>query len=205
MDGRGVDKFFHLLNQSLKGAIQDKIKIILTGAQAGNLLGGNRPSMDIDFAICCKKSCLKDVEMAIEEVANITGIAANFSEDIDRWSQITFLDYKSHAMPYKKFGIIEVTILEPRYWSIGKIARYLDIDIDDLVRVLKKNRVLATELALLWARALLKSPRSSASFEFITHAEHFFKTYGRSIWGRGFDADRDVEVFYKQLGIKKKK
>ena len=66
-------------------------------------------------------------------------------------------------------------LLEPAYWSIGKIARYLDPDVDDLVRVFKKQRVPALKLAKLWGKALAKSPRSSASFSFKKHVEHFLE------------------------------
>ena len=203
MDKKRIDRFFRVLSQDTRNISRSKIKIILTGAAAGNLLGGNRPSIDIDFAIGCNKKYFKDVEDAIKKVSQITGIAVNFSEDIDRWSQITLLDYKKHTVRYKTFRNVEVTILLPLYWSIGKITRYLDPDIDDLVKVFKKNRILPMKLAQLWGKAVLKSPRSSACFAFRMHAEHFFKTYGRSIWGRDFLRDKYIEVFQKTAGIKR--
>src|SRR3989338_679219 len=202
MDKKIIDRFFWVLSQDTRKITRSKIKIILTGAAAGNILGGSRPSMDIDFAIGCNKKYFKDVEDTIKKVSKITGIAVNFSEDIDRWSQITFLDYKRHTLKYKTFRDVEVAVLLPLYWSIGKITRYLDPDVTDLVRVLKKNRILPMKLAQLWGKALLKSPRSSACFTFRMHAEHFFKTYGRPIWGRDFLADKYIEVFKKSAGIK---
>lgn len=203
MDKRQIDKFFKLLSQNIKDIPKGKIKIILTGAAAGILMGGNRPSIDIDFCIDYDFKYAQDVESAIKRASSITGIAVNFSEDIDRWSQITLLDYKHHTIPYKTFGIVEVSILSPAYWSIGKIARYLDPDVDDLVKVLKSNSVPAAALAKLWAKALLKSPRSSASFAFKTHVEHFFKTYGLSIWGEDFNPDECLSIFWKIIAFRK--
>lgn len=202
MDKRQIDKFFQALAQGLKGTVKRKIKIILTGAAAGVLMGGNRPSVDIDFAIDCDKKYFNDVGDAIKKASNITGIPANFSEDIDRWSQITFLDYKRHTLPYKTFGNIQISILSPDYWSIGKITRYIDPDVDDLVKVLKNNPVSPLKLAKLWGKALLKSPRSSTSFTFKMHAEHFLRTYGASIWGSSYDADRCLHIFWNTAGIK---
>lgn len=201
MNQKQIDRFFHQLNLRLRGITKEKIEIILTGAAAGILLGGNRPSIDIDFAINCKKKYLKDVEDAIRQASGVTGIAVNFSEDIDRWSQITFLDYKKHTLAYKTFGIVKVSILSPAYWSIGKITRYLDPDIDDLVKVLKNNPISPLKMIKIWGEALLKSPHSSASFSFRMHVEHFLKTYGRVVWGEGFHQDKALEAFWKACGI----
>jgi hypothetical protein len=197
MNKKQVDNFFEVLNQEIKGGIKGRVRIILTGAIAGMLMGGRRPSIDIDFCIDCNRKYLKEIEDAIKKTSDITGIAANFSEDIDRWSQITFLDYRRHTMPYKTFGKITVSILSPDYWSIGKIARYLDPDIDDLIKVLKNNSISPLKLAKLWGKALIKSPRSNASFVFKRQAEHFLKTYGKYIWGKGYDEDKCIAEFRK--------
>lgn len=201
MNKTQVNKFFQALNQEIEATIGGKIKIILTGAIAGILMGGNRPSIDIDFAICCDRKYFQKVEDAIKKVSRITGIAVNFSEDIDRWSQITFLDYKKHTLLYKTFGKIEVSVLSPDYWSIGKIARYLEPDIDDLVKVLKNNRPSPLRLARLWGKALRKSPRSSASFVFKRQAEHFLRTYGSYIWGKDYDQEECLAAFKKSSQI----
>lgn len=205
MNQKQIDNFFQVFSQNLKGRLVGKIKIILTGAAAGTLLGGVRPSIDIDFAVTCGNNYLEESGNAIKEASEITGIAVNFSEDIDRWSQITFLDYKKHVIPYKTFGRVEVVILSPPYWSIGKITRYLDPDIDDLVRVLKNNPVPCLKLAALWGKALLKSPRSSASYTFRSHVEHFLKTYGRIIWGKDYNLNQCLRVFWNTCGIKDSK
>lgn len=200
MNKKNIDDFFSKLSQNSK-RVKGGIKIFLTGAAAGNILGAARPSLDIDFAVSCGRKYFTDAQNAIERTSSISGIAVNFSEDIDRWSQITFLDYRRHATLYRRFGKVVVMLLDPAYWSIGKIARYLDPDVDDLVGVLKKQRVPALKLAKLWAKALAKSPRSSASFSFKTHVEHFFRTYGRIIWGNEFNPEEYISVFYVAAGI----
>ena len=156
MNKKNIDDFFSKLGQN-SNKVKGGMKIFLTGCAAGNLLGGARPSLDIDFAVRCDKKYFADAQDAIERTSAVSGVAVNFSEDIDRWSQITFLDYKRHAIPYKRFGRVIVMLLEPAYWSIGKIARYLDPDVDDLVRVFRKQRVPALKLAKLWGKALAKA------------------------------------------------
>lgn len=201
MNPKQIDKFFKVFSQNIKGLCAEKIKVILTGAAAGNLMGGVRPSIDIDFCLEYNNKYAQDIESAIKQASKVTGIAVNFSEDIDRWSQITYLDYKRHYKPYKRFGNIEVAVLAPAYWAIGKIARYIDTDVDDLIKVLKENFVSPNALAKLLGKALLESPRSSASFAFKTHAEHFFKAYGASIWGKTFNLEDSLDAFYKASHI----
>lgn len=198
MKKRQIDNFFILLNKNLKDVKDIHLKVILTGAAAGILLGGDRPSLDIDFAIECKRRFLEYIEEAIKKISIISGIEVNFSEDIDRWSQITFLDYKRHTIPYKTFGTVEVTILSPEYWAIGKLARYLDPDVDDLIKVLRNNHTDPLKLAELLGRALLNSPRSSSTYLFKNNVEHFFRSYGTAIWGKGFDCDRCLLNFTKK-------
>lgn len=204
MNPKQINKFFKVFSQNIKGLSTKKIRVILTGAAAGNLMGGNRPSIDIDFCLEYNNKYAQDIENAVKQASKVTGIAVNFSEDIDRWSQITYLNYKQHYKPYKTFGIIEVSILTPAYWAIGKIARYIDTDVDDLIKVLRANFVSPKALAKLLGKALLESPRSSASFAFKTHVEHFFKAYGVTIWGKAFNLEECLNAFYKASHISRK-
>lgn len=201
MDQKQIDRFFELVNDNLAG-VKREIKIILTGAAAGSLMGSVRPSLDIDFAAICDKEDYGKLETAIKNASEITAIPVNYSEDIDRWSQITFLDYKKHILPYKAFGNVKINILSPDYWSIGKVSRYLDPDVEDLVKVLKNKKVAPLKLARLWGMALHNSPRSNACFSFRLHVEHFFKTYGGDIWGKGYNPDKYIKEFREIAGIK---
>jgi len=47
LNRRLINRFFKILSSNL----EEKARVILTGAAAGNLLGDVRPSNDIDFAI----------------------------------------------------------------------------------------------------------------------------------------------------------
>src|SRR3989338_8287822 len=111
-----IDLFFYQLGREMKAPAE----VILTGAAAGSLMGNVRQSIDIDFEIRPKKKA--DPEYAlylqnlIEKIASRFGIATNYSEDINRWSMIDYLDYRKTATPYKKMGKLNVRIMAPEYW-----------------------------------------------------------------------------------------
>jgi len=201
MDPKIIDRFFQILAKEF----DQPATIILTGAAAGSLLGHIRTSRDIDFAV---QPASRDARTwqrlaaAIDHAMRQVGIEANYAEDIDRWSSITLLDYRRHTTAYRRFGKLQVRVLDPIYWAIGKIGRYLDIDVSDVVAVLTRHRVPFGRAVAVWGRALRLSPRSAAVFQFRRQLEHFLRTYGRAIWGRTFDAGAAIRQFHRQAGIR---
>ena len=198
MNPTQIDRFF----RTLADRLDEPATVILTGAAAGSLWGHVRPSLDIDFAIRPAKYSPRAwtrIEQAIAQASRLTGITANFAEDIDRWSAVTYLDYRAHTRLYRKFGRLDVRLLEPAYWSIGKITRYWESDTNDLAQVLARQRVAPTTLARLWARAIRASPRAPELTECRRHAEHFFLTFGTRIWGPSFQAERIIRQFHRAL------
>jgi len=200
MNQRQIDRFFRVLAREL----DESATVILTGAAAAALWGHVRPSVDIDFAIRLARrgqARWRKIEEAVDRTVKLTGIQANYAEDIDRWGPITLLDYWRHTLPYRRFGRLNVCLLDPAYWSIGKISRYLDPDVHDLAAVLKHRHIPATRLVHLWARALRKSPPSMACLQFRKQGEHFLGTYGRTIWGRRFDPEQAIRHFLREAGL----
>ena len=177
----------------------------MTGAAAGALMGNVRPSLDVDFGVQTQAGAAAwaELEAAIEKNSRLTGLAVNYGEDIDRWGQITLLDYKKHAHPYKTFRKLEVRVLTPGYWSIGKMTRYLEPDIRDMAAVFKSKKVPALGLARLWGRAVAASPKSTVQYQFIRQVEHFLKNQGTGIWGKNFDAAKSLQAFHEKAGIKR--
>lgn len=201
MDPKGIDRFFKGVAKEFK----EEAVIILTGAAAGSILGGARPSMDIDFGVELRKKdpkSWKNLAAAIEKSGGLSGVTTDYSEDIDRWGSVTLLDYKKHARPYKKIGSLTLKVLEPAYWSIGKMTRYIQPDIEDMREVFKKRKVPVAGLTRLWGKALRASPLSDSLSLFRKQVEHFLRTYGPQIWGKGFDAPKSIARFHKSAGIK---
>lgn len=199
LNQRLINRFFKVLSKELR----QETRVVLTGAAAGNLLGEVRPSSDIDFAVCLNRSNPKsweEVDRAIRKTVQITGVNANYAEDIDRWGLISLMDYLKHTLPYRQFGLIKVEILAPAYWSIGKMTRYLAPDIRDMIRVFKRQKIPYFELVKIWGIALKKSPKSTALFQFRKQAEDFLKRYGRLVWGRKFDPEKAMLAFHKVIG-----
>ncbi|HEV8344022.1 MAG TPA: hypothetical protein VGR30_16765 [Candidatus Binatia bacterium] len=200
MNRRQIDTFFQVLSEQW----DQELGVLLTGAAAGTIWGQLRPSMDVDFGVQVRKSgkeTWEKLEAAIERTVRLTGTQANYAEDIDRWGLITLLDYKRHTHPYRRFGSLRVRLLDPAYWSIGKMTRYLDPDVRDMIQVFKRQKVPADRLARLWGRALKRSPRSAALIQFRRQVDDFLRTYGPTIWGKKFDLGKTTRRFYREAGI----
>lgn len=185
-------------------------RIILTGAAAGVIYGRIRSTMDIDFAVKFKTRSKRkadelwqDFSKATSEVTARTGIVVQFAEDIDRWSSITFLDYQENTRPFEWFGSIEVRLMDPCYWAIGKFTRYLDPDVRDLIEVLKKTKTTWSRLVSVSGQALKKSPKSTSCYQFRIQVEQFLASHGRLIWGKSFEPAKAVQKFHLCAGIKK--
>lgn len=184
-------------------------RIILTGAAAGSLYGRVRATMDLDFAVVLegrggqrKEARWGEFERAARRATQLTGIAVQYAEDIDRWSAITYLDYLKHTRTFRKFGGLVVRILDPAYWAIGKLTRYLAPDIRDLVEVLKRTKTPVVKLARVLGRALKESPKSTACELFKRQVEDFFLRCGGDVWGKNFSPDRAVHLFQRHAGLK---
>jgi DNA primase catalytic subunit len=202
MDKRQIDHFFKTLDVEF----QQGARAILTGAAAGTIMGSTRPSMDIDFAIefdNLSEDKWKQLESAIRKAVEITGIQANYAEDIDRWGMITLLDYRKHTKLYKKYGKLALRVLDPAYWSIGKMTRFIDPDIQDMIQVFRKKKTPPLHLAKIWGKALRESPKSIVLARFRRQVESFFESYGTKIWGSSFNSKKTIHVFHRSAGIGK--
>lgn len=205
MTAKPLNHFFTAFARVYAQRVSAPLTVIVTGATAGLVMGSVRPSLDVDFAVILPRRparrAWEAVEVAAREAAHRTGLAAQFAEDIGRWSMISFLDYARHTRLHQRFGVVEVRLLDPAYWAIGKLARSLDSDIRDLVQVLRRQRVAPDPLARLWGRALRASPRSTACGQFRRQVEHFFERHGRTVWGRRFDPARAIVIFHRAAGV----
>lgn len=182
---KDIDNFFNGLSKSFKS----KADIILIGGAAAAVLGGARPTLDVDFEARLSNPDEWEIfQQAVNDSVKKSGVNAQFAEEIERWSEITLLDYRQHKKLYKKFGNITVWILDSKYWSIGKIARYWDQDVQDILAVFKIEKPDPRETLQIWKRALGRSPKSSSLFLVKKQIIHFFSTHGKQIWGHKFDS-----------------
>lgn len=200
-----IDLFF----QELDRALSRPASVILTGAAAGAIYGNVRHSVDIDFEIRLKRREKKGgqnrdeiVQGAIREVSSKLGIAANYSDDISRWSMIDYLNYRKSSIPYKKIGQIDIRLVAPEYWTIGKMTRFLEIDVKDIIKVIKKKRLRAGRLVSLWARALRASPLSLAKGQFRRNVENFLNMHGKKLWRTAFDKQKAISDFRRLAGLR---
>ena len=196
MNKKQIERYFKILDK----IYGKKCKVILTGAAAGALYANVRATRDIDFSV--EATDWEGFSKAAQEASLRVGIEVQYAQDIDRWSSITLMDYKKHTFVYKRLGNIEIRLMEPPYWAIGKLSRYLDQDISDLVKVFKKTGTRWQKVAAVSGQALRKSPQSTTCFLFRKQVEDFFKQFGRKIWGRTFDENKARTLFHQEAGIK---
>lgn len=198
-----LDAFF----EALAARVPCRVKLILTGGAEALLLGSTRPTGDLDFGITLITTVKAyerhwaEVETDIAAASRVTGVTVQYSTDIDRWSAIAMPNYHRHTRLHRRFGRVWVHLLEPAYWAVPKLARYLDTDAADIQSVLRAQGVKPMPLARLCGRALRTSPRSSAQFSFRQHVEHFFRTHGTTVWGSSFDVEGAVCAFQRAAGI----
>jgi len=180
----------------LAAALPCRVRLILTGGGAALVLGGTRPTGDIDFGIVTAGP-LDDVETAIAHAVEQTGVVVQYSTDIDRWSAVAVPPARFRTRPYQRFGKLSVHLLEPKCWAVYKLTRYLDSDVEDLIGVLRRERSTPLALARLCGESLRASPRSPQLFNFRRQVEHFFLTHGTAIWGARFEPARAIAAFHR--------
>ena len=201
MNQKAIDRYFKELSKHF----HHPCRILLTGAGAGVIMGHVRATMDVDFAVrfTSKKNVLwSEFEKAVSLAKQKTQISAQYAQDIDRWSAITYLDYERHTKKYRTFGPIKIEMLDPLYWAIGKLTRFLDSDIQDLVIEFKKQSVSWRKLAPLLGLALKKSPKSDACGQFKKQVEYFFYSSGPTIWKKNYDPSEALSLFHQSAGMK---
>lgn len=173
---KDVEKFF----KDLSGFITEEITVYLLGGCALLALGASRSTQDIDFEIKCLNSD------TIDKIFNFCmerKTAVNFSEDVGKWGMINISSNRNSAKFFAKYGTVLVNILSPFDMIIGKIERFTDTDIEDVLFLLKKNHINSDELLTAWANALKNSLKSEKSFLFQRQVEVFVTTYSKEIWG----------------------
>ncbi len=171
------------------------------------LLGGTRPTGDVDFGVTLSVRHARrwnELEPAILDAASAAHVVVQYSADIDRWSPVAIPAARRKTRRLKRVGRLSVHLLDPACWAVYKLARYLDADVGDLRVVLRRQRVPALALARLCGEALRSSPRSTQLFLFRKQVEHFFREHGRAVWGREFDADRAIAAFHRAARIERR-
>ena len=189
-----LDRFFRALAERLPCPV----RIVLTGGGEALVLGGVRPTADLDLQLVVddrRTVHLPAIEAAIAAAGHQSGVVVQYATDIDRWSSVSIPPSRRRTRPFRRVGRLSIHLLDPLCWAIYKLSRYLESDVTDLRAVLRRQRVSWRRLAVLCGESLRASPRSTQLVLFRRQVEHFFRTEGPAIWGARFDPTRSIDAF----------
>ena len=199
MNPRQILAFFKQLDQELNA----RARVIVVGASAGALMGHIRPSFDIDFEIRLAKTsrgARSRLEQSILKSAETSGVAVNYSENVGGWSMINYLDYRKTAVFYKNTGKIQIKLIAPEYWTIGKMTRFLELDIQDMLKIIRRKKIPAGRLIKIWAKAANASDLSLELGQFRDHVVYFLKHYSCRLWTKTANPEKLTRSFLKAIG-----
>ena len=186
----------HQFLRELASRWKKPLKLILTGAWASASWGYVRATQDVDFEVsglaATEAEAFDTVARAAGEAA---GLAVQYSTNIDRWSSIVLLDYREHTKRWKRIGTLDVHVLDVRHWSIGKLNRYIDRDIQDLIEAFRRLKPDPVTLAQFWRKAIANSPASTQQWQTKQQALSFFRQHGQQVWGERLPLKQIEQVF----------
>lgn len=116
-------------------------RLILLGGCALNLLGSNRPTLDIDYV--GDDLGKGTFDLFLEETAQKLKLDIE-AVPIEKFLPVT-VDDMDECLPFGKFGEIDVLILNPYIIAFSKVERGFDTDIEDVIFLIR-NKYIETEI-----------------------------------------------------------
>src|ERR1700722_8255300 len=110
---RDAEAYFSALAKE----VETPLVLVLTGGVAASILADERSTDDIDCAVLhYVRKVWPQTEALVQRLAKKRRILVQYSADIDRWSSVSFLDWRKHSWLHKRQGFLEVRVLDPYYW-----------------------------------------------------------------------------------------
>ena len=81
------------------------------------------------------------------------------------------------------------------------MARYLKLDIQDMIKIIRLKKLKPVPLIRLWALAAKSSDLSLELGQFKGHVEDFIKSYAPKLWGKTASSEKLITYFRKSAGI----
>lgn len=194
-----VERFFRLLAERYR----KPTRILLVGGGAFVVQARPRFTEDLDFEVRTSARApigardREALEAAIAGANKATGVKAQYSDRVERWSMIPWPGYERHSSLWKRFGPCAVYLLNPEYFALSKLARGTATDQEDIVTVLRRLPASWRKLATLCGRAHRAAPMSNALHLFRLQVERFFTATAPKIWGRTYRPETALTLFHR--------
>jgi hypothetical protein len=149
-----------LLKITSKLAKGRKVKIILAGGLAVAAHGmPERKTLDLDAEIISGNSSLiEKINLEFEKLK----VPLDISDNISRWGMVDLPPgYRKRAKFYKGIGSAQLYLLAPIDLIISKARILRDIDIQDIIFLVKKFKISFREIEKKAEEAILTSPHST--------------------------------------------
>ena len=146
---QAIDAFLALAGER----IRTPSRLFLLGGSALVLLGNSRATLDLDYL---GDDIDKDeFQRTIEIIADEQRIEIE-AVPLDRFIPIDPAAEQRHLF-YRRFGLLDVFILDPYLIALSKVDRGFESDIEDVVFLIHRGLVALPELETLLDNALLQS------------------------------------------------
>jgi hypothetical protein len=180
------------------------MNVILVGGGAAVVAGSRRLTRDVDFEARPARRELPGYDdtlaRAVNEAMRDSGVDAQFTGELARWSELGLPPYRSTVQLWRRFGGLVVNRLDPAIFVVTKLSRGLARDYADLVYVAKVEGVSWRKVARACGMAVQLSPPSTRRPHFIHRIKHLFNAYGRDIWGSTFAPHAAIAAFESTYG-----
>ena len=79
------------------------------------------------------------------------------------------------------------------------MTRFLELDIQDMVKIIRKKKIKPEKIIAIWAQAFSASDLSLELGQFKDHVLFFLKKYTHKIWGKTAKPDLLAVSFLKKI------
>jgi hypothetical protein len=153
--------------ERLGGRCSKGANLYLLGGSALILLGSSRDTLDIDYVGDDIQK--DDFQIAIEEIAGELALEAE-AVPIDRFIPLPE-GSEQRKIHIGQFGNVNAYIFDPYAIAFSKLDRGMDVDLEDIVFLIRRNHINLQELENILQNALSKAGKFDLHPDIFAHLQ----------------------------------